>query len=64
MLACGCVNKFEVWKHAPEAEWLMYFDADTVVLGELDGLMRRVPDNFDFVAVKDYPTVLPRLTLP
>ena len=57
-------NKFEVWKHAPEAEWLMYFDADTVVLGEIDGLMRRVPDNFHFMAVKDYPTVLPRLTLP
>ena len=54
-------NKFEVWKHTPEAEWLIYLDADTIVLDELYGLMRHIPDNYELMAVKDYPSVLLRL---
>jgi len=54
-------SKFESVSYVDDTEWVVYFDADTVILGELHQLMHQLPTWKKIMAVKDFPTFLQRL---
>jgi len=59
-------NKLEVFKHMgdDDVNWIVYFDADMVVLGELSAVVTRIPAHYQLMGVKDFPNVFRRWHLP
>jgi lipopolysaccharide biosynthesis glycosyltransferase len=58
-------NKLEITKYMDkDVDWVVYFDADMVVLGELSALVTRIPERYQLMGVKDFPNVFRRWHLP
>ena len=56
-------NKFDVIKHTNGVDWVVYFDADMVVVDELAALMTTIPQSYVAFGVKNYPSVFQRILL-
>lgn len=56
-------NKFDVVKHTDGVDWVVYFDADMIVVDELAALMKTIPQSYVAFGVKNYPSVFQRITL-
>jgi len=48
-------NKFDAFSHSGAADWIVYLDADMVVLEELFSVLATVPSSYLIMGVKNFP---------